>query len=294
MPGTKISIYSLLTVVRRAAAGHRRHHAPRVLSDAARGRARAASEFLRGRAPVTTSRSRACDRRRVSRSMPIALNHPYGSVGYRIDLRWLVVGLRLGHRAVQRGAAQAALSSPVPSPSSAGRSRRRSATMREALDRASCVGVDTVDLRHALPARRVRALPALRPLDAGPGARGLRRCRPSAASCSTTTRRAHSDDQMDQIAATYQGEAAPRSGIEVADVVRRHDAPDRRGRRRRARARATREDPLLGRARLVRDVRAATTCATAATRASTELVTAERRAPARWISAPARPSSPSS
>ena len=44
-------------------------------------------------------------------------------------------------------------------------------------------------LRHALPPRGVRAVPALRPLDAGSGARDLRRGEESAGSSSITTRR---------------------------------------------------------------------------------------------------------
>ena len=102
IPGTQISIYALLTAadeLDQVIGGITR---ARVLPDAARVGA-GAVRVSPGRARRRRSRSAAFD------VTPIALNHPFGAVGYRDRRRRLVMGLRRGHRAVRQGAAQAAL-----------------------------------------------------------------------------------------------------------------------------------------------------------------------------------------
>ena len=143
------------------------------------------------------------DDRSAFTSSPIALNHPFGSVGYRIDGDGSSVGVRRRHRAVRPGAPQAAL----PRRPRAALVRRRHGARRDARGAGrDARGRRHRRLRHALPARGVRAVPALRPLDARPSARDLREA---------GVRRlvlyhhapSHSDEQMDKIAADYLARA---------------------------------------------------------------------------------------
>ena len=271
IPGTKISVYALLTAadeLNQVIGGITRHEFFPMPLEAVPAQfefhqVEPGVDFVIGDFHVT----------------PIALNHPFGSVGYRIDAdgsSWAYVADTAPFDQVLHK--QHFLSGPEPlsdrrSQPRSTRCARRSCAARRAstpssTTRTSCPtstrGFRTTGTRRRI--RRSRSAPR----------RSVRRLvlyhhAPS-----------HGDDQMDRIAADYLAKGAA-IGIEVLTSFEGMTLPIGAGGGRS-------EDPLLGRARLVRDVRARVP---ALWRQHDVDRARDRRrpAPARSTSAPARPSS---
>ena len=227
---------------RRAQPGDRRHHAPRVLPDAARGGAGElrlpsgrARRRLRRSARFTSRRSRSTIRsaRSAIASMPMA---------------------RRGRTSPtpRRSTRCSTSSTSCRAPSrSATTTRPRSSAMRDALVAAPArASTPSSTTRTFLPEEYAR----FPHYGHSTPDQALEIC------AEANVRRlvlyhhapSHTDDQMDQIAARYLAKGAARRH-RGADLVRGHDAADR------DESRSPRsEAPVLGRAWLVRDVRAAT------------------------------------